>query len=266
MKNRERPGGFTLVEVMIAVGIFSVIAIAVSLLYQSGTKAYRQSVIMAQMRMQCQRTIFEITRDLVDCQIIDGANLLDRINFQKPTARRNTFGELRLIDTSTNQPFWGDGETEDDGGATTHVGNTVRIRFISNAIWSEAADNVDYNRDGDMTDVYERGRIVREVFAAGSPPPAAPVRTRNLTGNWVFVPQLPHATPPELGPMELQGIDIDNLDGNMDDPDPIFLLLDDAGAPDAAGGRIQVRIFNMAILNRIPVLVCYETVVTPVNK
>ncbi|MHC4778988.1 MAG: PulJ/GspJ family protein, partial [Planctomycetota bacterium] len=75
MGKRTNTTGFTLIEMMIVVGIFSVIAMAVSMVYLSGTRAYKQGVIQAQMRMQCQRTITEITRDLVDCRIIDGVNL-----------------------------------------------------------------------------------------------------------------------------------------------------------------------------------------------
>ncbi|MHC4778481.1 MAG: hypothetical protein ACYTFG_07905, partial [Planctomycetota bacterium] len=176
--------------------------------------------------------------------------------------RQDAFGDLSVINTSSNEPFWGDGDLEVFGSGEVHVGNTIRIAFVQTALLSEAVDNVDYNRDGDMIDTYERGRLQRSVLdTAGNI-----MSQRFIAGPWVFKPVLPHAVPPELSAMEYAALDMDNLDGLQDDPDSIFMIIDDNGAPDAAGGRVQIRLFNMAVLNNGPVLVSYETVVTPVNK
>ncbi|MHC5036955.1 MAG: PilW family protein [Planctomycetota bacterium] len=254
--------GFTLMEVMVSVSIFSFIMIAVAMVYITGTRAYRQGVFMAQMRLQGTKTLTVITRELIDCRIMDGENYLDYVTYQKPTPRQNALGELRFVDTATRDPFWGDGETEIDGGAIPHVGNLLRLQFVPVATLNEGLDGVDYNRDGDQLDIYERGHIVRIVLDMNR----VELSRRILTTNWVFKPALPHAVPPAYNPVELAAMDMDDVDGNQDDPDPVFLLLDDNGLPNPAGGRIQVRLFAMEILNRVPVLEHCETVVTPVNK
>jgi prepilin-type N-terminal cleavage/methylation domain-containing protein len=168
MKNRIHGlRGFTLVEVMISVSIFAVIMVAVNLVYLAGTRTYQQSTTMAQGRMITQKVVFEMEKDLVDCRVRDGSNLLDQLHFDKPTPRIRSGGnpdtDLRYFDASTLLPFWGDGETETDGSAELHVDNYIRYEFIQAAVLTEAADRRDYNRDGDMTDTFQRGRIVRSV-------------------------------------------------------------------------------------------------------
>ncbi|GEM_PF-3148623 len=254
--------GFTLLEMMISVVIFVVVMAAVFLTYMSGTRLYGHSTKIAQMRTLTQLTMSRVEKDLADCMILDtGMNRLDEINFQRPTPRQNAFGELRYVDTSTNEPFWGDGETEVDGSGETHVDNTLRLSFVRDRLLDESVDGVDYNLDGDTSDVFEEGRIVRSVLPAGG---GAPLETRNLCSfGVVFKPVLPAGLPHVgLTAGELAPLDIDGANG----PDPLFLIIDDAGNPDPTGGRIQVKIFTMVILDGRPMLVHRESVITPVGK
>lgn len=264
MGRRGAGGGFTLLEVLAATTVFSIVLIAVGATFLMGTNAYRDSVKMAHMRLLTQRALMDMRTDLMDCHLLDGSNLLDAINFQRPTPKRNLLGDVHYINTAdyqanVNNPYWGDGETEVEGSGETHVGNTIRLAFVPAALLDEAMDGVDYNRDGDRADRYERGRIRRSVFTSGG----ALVTERDLTQDWVVRPALPRPVPPELDPAtELPLLDVDGMGG----PDPVFLILDDDGAADGAGGRIQVRLFFLEMLNRLPVLMCAETVLTPVNK
>jgi len=250
--------GFTLLEVMMSLAFFSVIIVTISMVFISGTRTYHQSVRLAQMRMLTQRALREIRKDLGDARFLDGSNLLDQVEFQRPTPRENTLGELRYINTGTMEPYWGDGETEVDGSGPTHVDNRIRFQFVRFELLDEAIDGVDYNRDGDQTDEFERGRIVRMLLA----PDLTLISQSNITHDWVFKLVLPHAIPPDLTGAEYAAFQVDN----QGSPDPLFMLIDDDGNPDPAGGRLQVVLFNMQMIDRNPVLVRSETVITPVNK
>jgi hypothetical protein len=57
-------------------------------------------------------------------------------------------------------------------------------------------------------------------------------------------------------------MDLDGIDG----PDPSFLIVDDAGAPSPTGGRIQVRVFTMNVVNRTPLLMNSGALITPINR
>lgn len=270
MKSVKRDSGFSLIEVMVTIGIFGVIMLAVNTLYLSGTRTYGDSVKLAQMRMQTQRAVHEIEKDLIDCRIIDGGNMLDQINFQKPTPRMrpggSTAADRRYIE-SGDAVNWGDGELEIDGSPDIHVGNWIRLEFVSAGAISEGADRVDYNGDNDLLDSFERGRIERSVWRPQpAPNPPILVQRRALSGNWLFKAPIPTGQPGVPGsftdPNLIASMDIDGLNG----PDPLFLIVDGGGSPSPTGVRIQVRVFSMSVLNRVPVSVNCASLVTPINR
>lgn len=268
---RGKRRAFTLLEMMIVVGIFGILLTAVLMLFVTGTRTYRQSVSVHQMRFRTQKVVDEMRAELLDAFLVSGANALDSISFQRPTPVEDTpGGELRYVDASY-KIYKGNGELQQSGAGDDNLDQTddgfprITFQFVPldpPAPISEAAEGFDLNNDGDRSDTFERGRLVRVVFGSDQ----AEVSRRDLTTDWVFKAQTPAGFTSTPTMADLEPFDLDNLDGNRDDPDPIFLIVNDQGQPDHGGQRLQIKVFTMEYIDGRPVLVYSEATVTPVNK
>ena len=170
--NENRATGFTLIEIMVVISVFGLILTAVMMLFLQGTKTYRQSVTMAQMRFRTQKAIDDMKSELVDARLIDSNNRLDTISFQRPTPVEDALGaDPRYVQSKAEgyAPILGNGDlhrlnTTDDNIATAGASHPrIIYRFVKLVDITEAGIGFDLNNDNDMNDTFERGRIERVV-------------------------------------------------------------------------------------------------------
>ena len=102
--NENRATGFTLIEIMVVISVFGLILTAVMMLFLQGTKTYRQSVTMAQMRFRTQKAIDDMKSELVDARLIDSNNRLDTISFQRPTPVEDALGAVDAFQPDIGRP------------------------------------------------------------------------------------------------------------------------------------------------------------------
>jgi prepilin-type N-terminal cleavage/methylation domain-containing protein len=204
-------GGFTLLEMMVAVGVLGLVLLMAFSTMKSTTDISSMESIRNEMDRSGAEAMAKMSAELKSASILampaDGSML----SFQIPV---DLDGSGTVLDK--------DGDCEFGINELGVISNgSISYSFVQNTkggnpeVLSEATLNRDLNNDGDKSDVFDRGRIERTSTA-----PAA--RTRVLSGVWV------------IQPSGNWGGDIDG-DGNAD---PIFRT---------AGKQVWMDIWMVAI-------------------
>ena len=215
-KTTPRPG-FTLLEAMVAVAILSGILLTALLAIHSGTDMTNIESARNNMERSNQEALDKLALELRDAapRVVTVAGDGSAIQFQIPVDL-NANGTV--LDGNANIEF---GFTDRNGAPQS---GTITYRFVQNTvggqpeILDEAALGMGLNRDGDSSDRFVRGRLVRVTRVTGWPEVQDPLPI----GLWIVQPA-------------------GNLGGDVDGDgvaDPIFQL-------DAAGGRVLVNLWSM---------------------
>jgi len=222
--------GFSLLEVVIAVGILSLIMLGVALALKGTGDVVAVGATQNEMERTSQNALDRMALELRDsaARVITVAANGSAIQFQVPV---DLDGNGTVLDRN------GAVEFGFLAGAAPSKG-TITYRFVQNLIQGrpevldERVAGLKLNDDADRCDRFARGCVVRVTQAAGGAEVTGPA----LTGRWLVQPE---------GDW---GGDI-NGDGAAD---PIFKL-------DAASGRVLIGLWSMQVDGRSSALVVHRS-------
>ncbi len=275
MKNRNDNYGFTLLEMVIVAVILSIVFAAMFQLLFAANAAYETSTVLQDMDKQAVRAIKRMSTELNNARAgsggVPGPGGKEYVGGQKVD---DTFHFIEIQvpvnvdDGSGNMvPYTVVGTTISiNWGAGNNIGHWIRYEFQSLETISEPTTGVDYNRDGDTNDTFQRGNIVRSVFDDEATNAARNmVETRILAGPYIFVRDW---SDPEIDVERNQAGRTSIMDGNDADTldDPIFRVCDDNGVQIDSGENVRICIFAMKSVHKRPEMIRRDSIVFPINK
>jgi len=220
MAQRRWPSrGFTLLEVMVAVGILSMVMLGVALALKNTGQVAALEATRNEMERSSQRALDVMALDLRDSAArvatvsADGTS----IQFQIPA---DLNGNGTVLNSSGLVEF---GFLDDKGVPRA---GTITYKFVQNVVGGqnelldEAAGRRKLNNDADVTDKFARGCIVRITQVTGGAAVTGPI----ISGRWIVQPN-------------------GNWGGDINGggvADPIFKL-------DATNGRVLINLWAMQI-------------------
>lgn len=223
MKNFCKAGGFTIIEMMITIAVMSVVIAAMLLLIQSGHETYEAGLEVSKLQIYSTNLVTTISRDLKESSPtrVITSNGGESIFFQVPV---DLEGDGNVLQAGTWAVDWG-GTSYAGVDFDSHV---IEYAFDQTGNESEAGIDDDINADGDKTDTFRKGRIVRRLYDAGM----------NLIEEEAIGSDFLLATGNAGG-------DVDGDGAN----DPIFQVLDSTDIPELANGRnvVQIVLFTYGI-------------------
>jgi prepilin-type N-terminal cleavage/methylation domain-containing protein len=163
MHTRE---GFTLLEVIIVMSIFVVIIGAAMYFVLSGQQTFDEGLMTSFLESQATRLTDSMKDDISECLVITAsapatANDYASLTIQVPVRSGGSY-----LNPDTGAVYWGAYDNNNNPQQNWQI--TYRFepdpaRSGLNAL-NENADRMDYNRDGDIADAFDVGRIVKEVY------------------------------------------------------------------------------------------------------
>ena len=201
--------GFTVVEVMIASATFVVVLSIVVTVMLTGQESFNSGNTLTSLESEATYLLDILTESLSECKILTAPSVANQhasITIQVPVISGTTYWD------DSGNIYW---------GASGNLGWKITYTFVTQETLNEATTKRDYNQDKDILDVFERGRIVKEIRNASDV-----LQDTIRLGSNILVVSGAHDA------------DINN-DGMSD---PLFLRLDAAGTEDVIlGNRVRVN-------------------------
>lgn len=205
--------GFTLLEVIIVMSILIVMIGGTMYVLFSGQESFDEGSMTSFLESQAARVIDVMKDDISECLVITASAPTTANNYASLTIQVPVLVGGNYWNPATGAVYWGA-----NGNQNWHITYKFEPDPLRTNV-SEATDSKDYNRDGDITDSFDIGEIVKYVYSADSEIAANLQETVKLCNDVITV-----ATNRYL--------DI-NEDGN---DDRIFTLCDKNGQPVTSNG------------------------------
>lgn len=231
--------GFTLLEMMIVLAIFSTVMMGAISVLTTGQESYNVGAIKTGLENDALRVMDLLTESLPECRIITSpqdSNNYTMLAFQVPVVSGTAYWD------SLGSIYW---------GAADNVGWCMVYVFVADQTMNEAADTRDYNEDGDMADIFERGRIVLRIYNSTVLDDANIVQEIIMGHNFLVMLNPDDPNYPVSATTDRNG------DFNMDgEPDPIFVRIDGNYTPSTVppygdspglGNRIRINLFLVTL-------------------
>lgn len=180
--------GFTFLEAIIVVVIFSALVVSIYETVSVGQSASTELTGRAQFESNARESAQRLQREFYRARVVslEAPPAAPAITYQLPV---DPDGDGDYTD-EFEQIEWGSPEPGVD-----QLGGQVRIEWRVGLQVSESADEADYNLDGDRTDAFQIGRLVRVsaggqelVIGPGALMASAPNPGGDLTGDAVADP------------------------------------------------------------------------------
>lgn len=223
--------GWTLVELSVVVLLVGLAGGALAPLLLSGTRVFSAGTANNLGQQRLALGMQSATRELREAALLSVSPIL--VHYHVP------------VDAE------GDGNVLDQGGVVQMGANGVRdqsivLYYVQERLFSEAAEKMDLNRDGDLSDVFSVGRLERNL----QDETGLNIETRVIAKEVVLSSPTP-------------GVDIDG-DGQAD---PVFQTVNEAGEPEPQGRRLRIKLF---VLHRNAggelSLSCLSTAISPRSR
>lgn len=227
--------GFTLLEMMIVLAIFGAVMVAAISVLATGQESYNVGAIKTSLENDALRVMDLLTGSLPECRISTApqdSNNYTMLAFQVPVVSGTAYWD------NQGNIYWGAADNQD--WCMVYV-------FVMEETMNEAVDTKDYNEDGDMADIFERGRIVMRIYNSTVLDDANIVQEITLGRNFLVMLNPDDPNYPVLATTDRNG-DL-NMDG---EPDPIFVRIDGNYTPATVppygdspglGNRIRINLF-----------------------
>lgn len=203
--------GFTLIEVLIAAAILSLMLAGVMTVLLVGQDSFNQGTITVYLESEATRILDWLTMDLPECRIESS-----------PTDGNNHTSMTIQIPVEVGGAYW-DAAGNIYWGASGNQGWTITYQFSSLETLDETVTQKDYNRDGDILDKFERGKMMKIIKDATDVTQESIDMGRNILvvfGDWD-------------GDVDSDGVN-----------DPIFLRLNSFNNEDIVNGnRIRINLW-----------------------
>ena len=155
--NRRR--GLSLLEVAVSATLLTTILMATLAVMHTGNSAVAQGEVKAAVQESGRLTLERALQPLAECRILALGLASDSVTYQVPV-----YTGQEGIDFDPDYDITWGSESEPDGGS-------VMVGFESLGTIDEAAEGVDYNRDGDLLDRFHQGHLARTDLVSGQVTP-----------------------------------------------------------------------------------------------
>jgi prepilin-type N-terminal cleavage/methylation domain-containing protein len=172
--------GFTLLEMVVAVAILSLVLLMAFGTMKRTTEVSSMESLRNQMERSGAESLEAMVEELNASSVLAIASDGSLLTFQVPV---DLDGNGTVLDADGNCEFG-----LDDLGVVSN--GSATLMFVQNQVGgnpevlSEAALGRDLNGDGDRVDIYDRGRIVRNSTASALNRTLTGVRVIQPSGNW----------------------------------------------------------------------------------
>ncbi|MEW6026136.1 MAG: type II secretion system protein [Planctomycetota bacterium] len=160
-RTSKMENGFTLLELIIVMSILIVMIGGAMYVIFSGQEAFDEGSITSFLESQAARLIDAVKDDIAECLVITGTSV--------PTTSNNYASLTIKVPVLVSGAYWNTATGAVNWGAYDSSGNPqpnwyIKYSFSYTKTLSEAADGLDYNKDGDLTDSFDIGEMVKDVY------------------------------------------------------------------------------------------------------
>ncbi len=158
-RSRCQPGGFTLLETVIAVGLLIVIVLFSTPLLTNVTNFYNEAIFRSNLKESAVIAQERILDDLISAKIIslDATGSNPSITFTVPVEQDNGT-QVDFLDPN-GEVYWGAVEALGPKLDTLADPHRLTLRISSTGSISEAGVHTDLNHDGDTLDTFLTGSL-----------------------------------------------------------------------------------------------------------
>ncbi|MBI5777971.1 MAG: prepilin-type N-terminal cleavage/methylation domain-containing protein [Planctomycetes bacterium] len=247
--NNKPNTGFSLLEIVIVVAILVAVIGGAIYVLSSGQQAFDEGAMTSFLESQAGRVIDVMRDDIGECLVITAGAPATANNYASLTIQVPIRSGGNYLNPTTGAVYWGAYDSNNNPQSNWHI--TYRFepdpaKSGLNAL-NENTDRKDYNQDGDISDSFDIGRMIKEVYDSS----AVLRHSTELCNDIITVAGTRYE-------------DINN-DGNAD---RIFTLCDKNGQPVTGGGtgvRINIWLGGKLGAKQNPIIVNANTVILLVN-
>ena len=166
IRPRHRSAGLTLVEVVIVMAVLIIIIGGGTYIIMGGQQTFDEGTMTSFLESQATRLIDSIKDDIGECLVITASAPASANNYASLTIQVPVLSGGSYFNPVTGSVYWGACDNDNNPQQNWYI--TYRFepdpaRSGLNAL-DENTDRNDYNRDGDISDSFDIGRMIKEVY------------------------------------------------------------------------------------------------------